>query len=158
MNKNGSFQGVNAWKQQGNLYLWRYTEETKHFPGWHITADAQGCLAILDLLNRVEQYPSSAERTLRITLPTSDIVQILCRHMRWKAPERLKFVYLPALDAEKYWRIEEKIASKVFLTVGTHYLAQLKMGITGIMKGVGDYSIGNQEIAEDNVKMRLWFW
>jgi hypothetical protein len=40
---------VARWKQQGRVYLWRYKENRKNYPGWHFTADAVACNALLEL-------------------------------------------------------------------------------------------------------------
>ena len=45
------------WKQRGIISLWRYTENSRNYSGWHLTADAAGCASLLELLPPVDAPP-----------------------------------------------------------------------------------------------------
>ncbi len=32
---------VAKWRQRGRVYLWQYQENTRNYPGWHMTADPE---------------------------------------------------------------------------------------------------------------------
>ena len=59
-----------TWKQSGPVALWRFIENQRNFPGWHLTANAGGCASLIALLDAfaIDNAPSS--RVLAIVQPT----------------------------------------------------------------------------------------
>ena len=62
-------QRANAWKQSGRISLWRYTENQRNFPGWHLNGDADGCQSLLALLDALAA-DGEGSRTVAIIAPT----------------------------------------------------------------------------------------
>src|SRR5579872_5538090 len=53
---------ANAWALRGTVFLWRYRENVKNFPGWHLAANPEGSLALLELFGAVRESSTSIER------------------------------------------------------------------------------------------------
>lgn len=152
---------VNQWRQKGEMSLWTYTRNIKNFPGWHLSADHQGCVSFLDLCERMMKMTCSSERTIVIRRPTVDILMVPGNqggYATWRYPERLKLRYLQDSASQDVWHIEEVAESNVLLTLGVQHLNNLKEGIQGLMEGKGDYAIGTHELSENSISMCLWFW
>ncbi len=123
-----------------------------------MTADNDGCLSFLDLFERMKEHDETSARTICITPPTFQILRAPGNHegyAKWKAPKRLKIVYVNDTISEHLWHIEEVVESRVLLSVGEAYLDKLKQGMHDIMQGEGDYAIGINEESKNSVKMRL---
>ena len=50
--------------QTGRVWLWRYPGAARHFPGWHMTADAAGAASLCDLLDAFERQVGPSFRTV----------------------------------------------------------------------------------------------
>jgi hypothetical protein len=141
------------WRQAGCIYLWCYHENTKNFPGWHMTADASGCESLLALVEEMESAQWSCEQTIHTPRPTPPIIEVPTRARRWSAAVSLHLKVRRAANFEQGWQLRCQEGA-VTLTVGPARLAELKKGFLDIAQGLGDYSIPND--APDD--QRLWFW
>lgn len=144
-------QFANSWKQSGRISLWRYTENERNFPGWHLNADAAGCRSLLALLEMLAAN-GSGSRTVTVTAPTKaqlDVSNNKAGLGAWVAPDKLLVTFSPTPDE---WSFPPEIDPAV-ITVGSAWLAQLRKGIAGIPEGCGDYSVGDRKGSYP-----LWFW
>ncbi len=46
---------VKMLKQKGQIFLWRYKDNTRNYPGWHLCADCEGCQFVFEVLNLFNQ-------------------------------------------------------------------------------------------------------
>ena len=144
-------QLANSWKQSGRISLWRYTENERNFPGWHINADSAGCESLLALLE-VLSADGGGSRTVAIATPTKaqlDVPNNKAGLATWVAPDKLRMTFSPNPEE---WFFSSAI-DPAEITVGTSWLAPLREGIAGIPNGHGDYSIGDRKSG-----LPLWFW
>ncbi|WP_395794995.1 hypothetical protein [Aquimonas sp.] len=135
------------WNQNGRICLWRYTENQRNYPGWHLSADADGCASLLSLLDQLPTA-TAAYRTLQITAPSAAQLRVPNnRAAGWLAPCRLRIEWAahPAT-----WLLPE-VLDPAQLSLGADWLAPLRAGIADIAERRGDYAIGNRDA-------RLWFW
>lgn len=140
-----------AWKQTGSLSLWRYEENRRNFPGWHLTADAVGCASLLALLDALAADGGGGSRTLVIQAPTPVMLAVPNnRSSACRSPSRLR-LSLSATPSE--WCFPESLEPAA-LTFGPDWLPQLQRAIEGIPRGEVDYSLGRS----DGGNLRLWFW
>jgi hypothetical protein len=142
---------AHSWKQSGNISLWRYTENERNYPGWHLTADAAGCASLIALLDALAADGVPASRSVEITPPSKPQLGVpnnKSGSAAWQAPGKLR-VSFSATPAE--WSFPLDLDSAV-ITVGSDWLASLREGLSGIPLGRGDYSIGPEGSS------RLWFW
>jgi hypothetical protein len=143
---------TNTWKQSGRISLWRYTENERNYPGWHLSADVAGCQSLLALLEALAT-DGGGFRTITITTP--DKAQLLVPNNKsglaaWVAPTKLQMELSPNPTE---WAFPPDM-DPAAITVGSNWLAPLREGIAGIAKGRGDYAIGDRK----NGSFRLWFW
>jgi hypothetical protein len=141
---------ANAWKQTGRISLWRYTENERNYPGWHLNGDEAGCRSLAKLLDALAA-DGEGGRTLVVSAPTESQLRApnnKSGRALWVSPEKVRVV-LSASPAE--WSFPSELAPAV-LTVGSSWLDQLREGLEGIPKGRGDFSIGG------NGSLPLWFW
>jgi hypothetical protein len=82
---------VDSWKQAGRLFFWRFTENTRNFPGWHFMVDRAASTSIAALLRSMAQSESLCSRTIVVSLPTPEVLSIPNnRNSQCVAPERLR--------------------------------------------------------------------
>ena len=142
---------ANVWKQSGRISLWRYTENERNYPGWHLNADIAGCHSFVALLDALAT-DGSGSRTITLTSPTMAVRVPNNRggRAKWLAPAKLR-VTLSQSPAD--WVFPSDL-DPATISVGSDWLGALREGLSGIPKGQGDYSIGNSK--EGN--LQLWFW
>ena len=140
-----------SWKQAGSVALWRYEENQRNFPGWHLTADPAGCASLLALLDALASDGPTSSRTVVVQAPTPAILAVPNnRSSTWRSPSRLR-LSLSTNTAE--WVFPEALEPATF-TFGLEWLAELQRGITDISRSRGDYSIGKAS----GGNLQLWFW
>ena len=144
-------QLANAWKQSGRISLWRYTENERNFPGWHLNGDADGCKSLLALLDALAA-DGEGSRTVAIIAPTKTQLSVPNNKAglaAWKAPSKLRITFSPT---SREWRFPANL-DPAELTVGADWLQPLRDGISGIPAGRGDYAVGDRIMG-----LSLWFW
>lgn len=139
-----------TWKPSGSVSLWRYTENTRNYPGWHLTADAAGCDSLLDLLDALATEPGGY-RTIPLRAP--DEAQLGVPNNRRSPHIAATKLQLTLSDAPADWRFPSD-HDPASLTIGNDWLAPLRKGLLDITQGRGDYRIGN----DDSGSLKLWFW
>jgi hypothetical protein len=141
------------WKQRGIVSLWRYTENTRNYPGWHLTADAAGVASLLDLCSRLGGgVEGTGARTVSISRPSTEVLSVSNNKnacAKWIAPPKWRIQYAP--DTEDAWSFS--VAGPATVLVGSLYLPRLMGGLAAIASRKGDYSIGGDDVTE-----HLWFW
>ena len=140
------------WKQRGIISLWRYTENSRNYPGWHLSADAAGCASLFELLQALRACSESTSRTVHITPPSSSTLKVPNYRSKWVAPTKWRIAFEPNKAATSLWSIETQEDS-VHLTLGVTMIQELASGVKDIRRGEGDYSIGGSD-----EQPRLWFW
>ena len=135
---------VEQWKQNGALYLWRYLENTRNYPGWHLSADDLCCKSFVDLTEKMLTARWSSQKTFSVTPPDSKVLRVPNNRggkARWKSAESLLLKYPKNKVDAAYFSLEE-VEGNVIISVGTQQLRMLGDCILGISQGKGDYSIG----------------
>lgn len=142
-------QSANCWKQTGRISIWRYTENERNYPGWHLNADRAGCQSLLSLLDALAA-DGAGSRSVAITAPTKAQL-VVPNNMRgraaWVAPEKLRLTISPVEDR---WSFPPDL-DPAAIEVGSAWLRALRGGIAGIPEGCADYAIGKGSLS-------LWFW
>jgi len=151
---------VNEWKQTGKLYLWKYTENSKNYPGWHLHADLEGCTSLIKLicLMRMDKFP--AKRTVKISAPNSQILSVPNNKRgkaKWKTLKKLKIKSVKSASDYKEQFLTHK-HNHILLTADEIMLTKLEQGFNDITKGKGEYSICHDGAMEKSVSSCLWFW
>lgn len=97
---------VDTWKQAGRLFFWRFTENTRNFPGWHFMVDRAASTSIASLLRSMAKSPSACSRTVVVSLPTTEVLRVPNnRNSQCVAPERLRIEL--DMSGAKTWALVE---------------------------------------------------
>jgi hypothetical protein len=145
---------VDAWKQRGSLYLWRYLDNVRNYPGWHFAATAEGYVSLSSLLKVFSATSTCSYRTLVVTPPTPTILKVPNnRCARWTAPKKWRISFMPELQWSNAWEfsVDNEI---VHLSLGSLALPCLVSAVEDGAHGEGDFSI-NPSGARGS---ELWIW
>ncbi len=129
--------------------LWRYTENQRNYPGWHLTATPDGCASLVALLDAFAADGMPASQTLTITAPTPAVLAV--PNNRSAIPVTPAKLRLSLSSTPSEWSFTQS-ASLAELSVGADWLPLLRDALVGITSGKGDYSIGPSDSGS------LWFW
>jgi hypothetical protein len=146
-------EDVDRWVQEGRLYLWRYTENTRNYSGWHLTADDVCCQSLADLIGRMLSARWGSQKTLAVTPPTKEVLGVPNNRggrARWEAPGGLLLKYPKGAIGDEYSELEER-GGRLILSAGRQQLELLKECVLKVPRGEGDYAITVGETS-------LWFW
>jgi hypothetical protein len=145
---------IDKWKQQGNLYLWKYLENARNYPGWHMTANRSACQNLADLIEKMLSSPWSSQKVLNTEPPNEKILQVPNNRggkAHWEAAQSLILKYPKKHKVTDDSFLLKEYKNTVELSLGKNSLELLRQGILEIPEGKGDYTIGTDEIM-------LWFW
>jgi len=138
-----------TWKQRGSISLWRYTENERNFPGWHLSADGAGCDSLAALVDSLAKDGVPVSRSVELTPPTPALLAIPNNRRgtaKYVAPFKLRVSFVSDPSS---WLFPEHM-EPAELSFGHDWLVPLVKGINGIPLGQGDYCIGSD--------LPLWFW
>jgi len=145
---------IEKYKVEGKVFIWKFLENTRNYPGWNLTMDTKCAESLEKLFNLMEESEYPSKKTLEIFSPTQK--QLIVPndrggHASWKTKEQLilnfnKFGY------ENLWKLIES-KNILELSFGKNKIYELKNAITGITKGEGDYGI-----CDDSGENILYFW
>lgn len=130
------------------ICIWRYLDNTRNYPGYHLSADAAGCREIRQRLSRIR-----GSAVLSLTAPDAGVLSVPNNQggcARYLAGRMLQVQTSISLSPDTF-RWEEQ-DTKFFLTCSREKIAQLLAGVADIEKGAGDYSIRGES------GQALWFW
>lgn len=137
-------------RQSGEIWLWRYEINTRHYPGWHLTANQDGVHSLIRLLAALESEGSGHFRTVNISMPSETILSVPNnRNATWAAPAKLR---ISLAEDPNEWVLADA-SGIVTISIGVIWLGHLRVAIDKISAGQGDFSIGPAVASQ-----RLWIW
>jgi len=134
--------------QNMKICIWRYKDNTRNYPGYHLSADAEGCRVLRERLNQIRDYEVFA-----LTPPDMGVLAVPNNQggrARYFEGRKLQ-VHTSASLAPNTFRWEEQ-GTTFILTCSQEQIARILAGVDDIEKGEGDYSIGGGD------DQALWFW
>jgi hypothetical protein len=138
---------MDNWKQTGRLFFWRFTENTRNFPGWHFMVDRAASISIAALLRSMSKSASSCSRTIVVSLPTTEVLSIPNnRNSQCVAPERIRIE--SGLSASEAWTLVED-GALVHWRLGTQSMRKLADVFADPAKYF-DSTVGQEPV--------LWCW
>ena len=142
---------VSEWRQEGQLFVWRYPELREKRRGWHFTADPVGCRSVRNLLDRMFGE-EACHRTLRIEPVTPAMLRV--PNYGDKAAgvfTKLRIEYDPTFQGLRIVPNGEAL----IMTIGDRRLRDVTAAFAEVEVGRGDFGIGTS----DNRKTGTWmFW
>jgi hypothetical protein len=138
---------LDSWKQAGRLFFWRFTENTRNFPGWHFMVDRAASTSIAALLRSMAQSESPCYRTVVVSLPTAEVLSVPNnRNAQCVAPERLRLEL--TLSSASAWALVED-GAVVHWTLGVDRMREAAKVFADPAKYF-DSTIGQEPV--------LWSW
>ncbi len=142
---------VKRWTLQGHVYLWRYQGVgVRHYPGWHLTADAPGCTSMLELIDLMHASPFAGRASVPLTAPGDRELSVPNAGLPHTAAASFELYHSPTKVPPAHWRLVAD-DGRVRLEAGREALAEVRRGIADVARHEGDYSIGADG-------QELWFW
>lgn len=139
----------------GNVFLWKYLDNIKNYPGWHFTSDNEGSVSLSELLILMNNYEWSCKKTIKVEAPSHSQLQVPNNQ---RAQARIQFkntltFYNKKNESQDFWQI---IESKDGLEIqfGKLKAKELQNSIINIPLGYGDFSIADK--SEDNI-LNIWW-
>lgn len=141
-------------KLAGQISIWRYTENDRNYPGWHLTVDRQASQTLLHLFDLMDQCDWSTKKSFGTNAPTDNQLSVPNNRQgtaRWSTKPTITFTSNTSVTPD-YWTTKEK-KEELEITFSKDKLEQLRQAIADISNGKGDISIGN--CRDENI---LTFW
>lgn len=143
--------GTRQWQQSGCIWLWRYQENTRNYPGWHFTADDRGGASLIALLHAFDKDGPANFRTVQLDPPSARILSVPNnRQTAWVSPSKMRLTLAPSPDE---WRFTERDNIATF-SIGKNWIPALVKAIRSIASGDGDFSIGP---AGSSDRLSIWW-
>ena len=152
-----SDRNVQRWRQRGAVFLWRYRDEPRNYPGWHLSADPAGSESLLELFRLMRDAAHSSEQRISISDPTARVLSVP-NYTRggdhWQSARRWHVVYPKGRASVDEWKLVFA-GSELRLSIGERYLLSLIQGVEDLAAGRGDYAISGEDADSPDC---LWFW
>jgi hypothetical protein len=131
-----------------NICLWRYKDNARNYPGYHLSADAAGCLVLRKILSGIRdrvEIPTQTPDARVLAVPNNqDGAARTVSAQRWRIETKSTY-------PSDHFRFGE--IGKIFrLECSMDQLQCVIGGIEDIERGCGDYCVGGDG---NHV---LWFW
>jgi hypothetical protein len=137
----------------GQIFLWRYLENARNYPGYNLTADKTGCECLLSTLSKLKQATKSIKVVVSLCQVTPMVLSVP-NNKKGKAA-CISFLSLELSthpELKPKWMRFKEIDQKCSLELSSSQVGCIVDGIEDIQNGKGDYCIGEIDGQE------LWFW
>ena len=138
-----------GWKQRGQIYFWRYTENSRNFPGWHLVVDSAASESLASLVASLTKAQEPIHRTLQVSRPTKDVLCIPNNKdglARFSAPTKLVICFDPT-DADS-WTLD-CVSDVLEWRLGSNSMTELESALAS------PNSFFDRQFGKDKP---LWFW
>lgn len=135
------------------IYLWRYQENKRNYPGYHLTADAEGCDQLISLTEELEKTKSAVNHHIELSPVNEKILAVPNNTQGNKTVISLKFWNLVCDPKFRKAHFEyDNLYPICTLELSPQQAGCIAEGVRDIKNGRGDYCIGGKG---ENL---LWFW
>lgn len=141
----------------GNIYAWKYLENSRNYPGWNFTADKNGCESLLELLDLMKLCEWSSKKEIITSIPTEKQIKVPNNQRglaKWKSISKLILSSKKGIE-KNHWKIIED-ENEIEIQFGEDKLVELEKAIIGIPNGEGDFAISNSPYDDDNIFYIWW--
>jgi hypothetical protein len=131
-----------------NTHIWRYLDNQRNYPGYHLSGDVEGCNALLSWLRRPEPRPA-----FRLQPVTTQVLGVPNNQGGLAAYVGCGFFQLHVkLDASQGHFAFSEASGRLSLECSQEQVARITKGVEDVLRGEGDYCIGG------GGQQALWFW
>jgi len=129
------------------ICVWRYLDNDRNYPGYHLSADSEGCAYLKQRINDQWSYasiPLSAPSAAVLSVPNNQGGKA-----RIKAAQKLKI----ELTTTEIGAVSiEEDGEAIVITFSKAGIREFVQGIEDIERGQGDYAMSAKG------ESSLWFW
>ena len=138
----------------GNIYIWKYLENSRNYPGWNFTADKKACNCLLELFRLMQLCEWSSKKEIQTSKPTINQFKIPNNQNREAKSKTSKKLILnfKKNEEQNFWKLIEN-ENDIEIQFGEKKITDFENAVNEILKGNGDFAIANE--TEDNI---LYFW
>ena len=135
------------------IYLWRYKENKRNYPGYHLTADTVGCDLLIHLAEELEKSESAITHEIELSPVNEKILAVPNNTRGNKTVVSFKFWNLVCIPTvKKAHFVYDDLYPTCTLELSPQQAGCIAEGVRDIKNGRGDYCIGGKN---DHL---LWFW
>jgi hypothetical protein len=131
-----------------NAHIWRYKDNTRNYPGYHLTADAEGCASLLAWL----RSPKSRSE-FRLQPVTPEVLSVPNNQgglAAYVGCTSLKLHVRSNIGRGHF--VFSEVSGRLGLDCSQQQVECIIKGVEDIQRGEGDYCIGGDG------QQVLWFW
>lgn len=128
-----------------NTHVWRYRDNQRNYPGYHLSADADGCVALLAWLRSPRARPE-----FRLQPVTPEVLSVPNSQAGYVGFTFFKLHVRPDV-ARGHFQFSE-VSDRLSLACSQQQVECIIKGVEGIVRDHGDYCIGGED------QHVLWFW
>jgi hypothetical protein len=139
-------------KLNGNVYLWKYRDNTRSYPGWNITFDDQAIDSLLMLFELMDKSEFTSEVMIPVHKPKTNHLRIVNNGSQIKTVGKLILKHTKTLNSG--WSIRE-LLDNLQLDFDPSYLEQLKKSLLKVKTNKGDFAICDSKESDESI---LYFW
>ncbi len=142
---------VSEWRQEGEIFVWRYPKDNRHAGEWHFSGDPAGCRSFRNLIDRMAGG-EACHRTLRIP----DVAPAISGVPGFGKPKGDRFTVLRVIFKPDATDLSMEVeGERLTLTLGNRRIAALRAAFTEVEVGMGDFGIAT---SDDRKAKGWWFW
>lgn len=146
---------INKLKVKGKIYIWKYLENSRNYPGWNITTDKIGGESLLKLIDLMITCKWSSKKTFQTIEPNKNQLNVPNNKngkAEWKSVQNLTLNLKKEIEPD-FWEIIDK-GNEIEILLGNNSLLKLEKAIKRILNNDGDFAIYSSN-DDENV---LYFW
>ncbi len=133
----------------GVISVWHYEGFPRNYHGYHLNADAAGCVFLKGLMERLRDGRFPDGKGFKLAVPTAEQLAVPNCPVKCISATHLDLRYRRDVPDE-HFAIEDR-EGRLVIEMGLSTLAEFERGIVDISRGEGDWAI-------HGVGRSLWFW
>ena len=134
---------------RGVVSVWHYEGFPRNYHGYHLNADAAGCVFLKGLIERLRDGCSLEGKGITLTSPTAAKLAVPNCPAKCIPATHLDLQY-HRNATDEHFVIEDR-ERQLVIELGLSKLAEFERGIDDISRGEGDWAIHGEGRS-------LWFW
>lgn len=148
-----------------DLWCWRYLENTRNYPGLHLTGRGTACDALLDCVDTLRREGPGSRRAMPLRALQAEDEARITGGQRYRSFHTLRMHWhQPSAELQQMAFVESDGIASFHLTDVA--LQDFCDSLRDVKNGAGDYSIGPKRDRRRQLQLgtldqqseRLWFW
>jgi hypothetical protein len=143
---------IAKWKTAGAVFVWRYREKRRNYPGWHMTADDHACDSLVDLFDRFRRARFPSKVIISVARPTARVLAVPANPAKVDTPTELAIRYDKQADPSAWNLVQE--GGQPRLSCGSGSLSELERCVKWVKAGGGHCC---ETTGRDDQELSFWW-